>query len=1023
MLSVFKAVPLSYILIQDSIMKRLLFIVLSLMFAATAYGQVSLEISVVDKSTGQAVADLNVTLENTAIGYQKTLATNTQGKVTFQGLTTSGSYTAVTNDTDAFYPLEVPNIVFRANTNKSITLAVAPKTDTELDEITISAGNSIARINTIDAEVSSELNVEQIENIPIEARDFEQALYRLPNVVQATQSFDSAPDVSVNGGDPLFTNYLIDGLDNNENFLGGPKFTIPLGFIQNISVLSNNYSAEFGQSVDGVFNITTKSGSNNYDGEVFFVTRPGPVIDADSPFIQDNDAQAGFQRYQGGFGIGGPIVKDKTFFYLNAEGTINLNDNVLQVPQLGFSETLRGEDYEGLFSGKIDHRWSDSFRSSLRANVGIVDFERQGGGISGGGILFPTASYIEDRDSYIIANKNTYVSSAFTSETSFQYSRFYWNFSRPVNESNSPDVTLVEGATGLPFARLGAPGFPFIEYENTGQVKQKFNFTLDNHQLKTGAGFITSDFSLSGGGNPFGSYVVALTPAQIRQIQQQNLGTALTINDVPADAQVVDYQVNLRSEPFGEVQNRFNVYVEDLWSINNRLNLTFGLRYDYDNLSKGGGDEGDYNNFSPRVNLNYRLNDRSVLRGGYGRFYQKIVYSIISDSREFNRNSADIRTQVQALIDAGELPQDTDLDQVLFDGPLQASVPGVAYLQGPTRQELQGQRNNVFSNNIRIDNPNGYDNPYSDQFVIGYQRQLTDELLFSVDAFYNRTRDEFRLRELNTPPAFFIDEDFQPSDVRNAEEADANRTVPILTDDQGRPFALVNGDSLFGGSRTISTVESKGESDYYAATFNLTKDRGDDEYSFQLFYTLSRIDTNTEGFNFRATDANRFDNEFGPSANDRTHVLEGFFTYYPANGLSITTTTQLQSGQPINRIPDAQIFGTTDLNGNGIGRAFEGIDFNPVADRTPGASRNNDRLPWASTFDLGVQYKFPLGGEQKLEFRADIFNLFNAENLSGFANDGSPSNQLQIGPASSGRFIQRNASPPRQFQFSMRYLF
>lgn len=1004
-------------------MKRLLFTILLFAFAAAAYGQVSLDITVVNKITGDPVNNLLVTLQNEGIGYSNTSSTNSQGKVTFRGLTTAGSFTATTQETDEYYSLEAPNIVFRSNNNKSVTMAISSKSIQGLDEITVQASNSIARINTIDAEVSAELNIEQIEQIPIEARDFEQALYRLPNVVQATTGFETAPDVSVNGGDPLFTNFLIDGLDNNENFLGGPKFPIPTGFIQNISVLSNNYTAEFGYSVDGAFNVTTKSGSNNVDGEVFFVTRPGPVIDGESPsnFRQDNDAQDGFQRYQGGFGIGGPIVKDKTFYYLNAEGTINLNDNVLDSPALGFSEELRGEDKIGLFSGKIDHNWSDSFRSSLRANVGFVEFERQGGSF-----FFPSSSFFEDRDSYIIATKNTYVSSAFTSETSLQYSRFDWNFSRPANpDSESPDVTVLD-PNFLPIGRIGAPGFPFIETEKTGQIKQKFTFTLDNHQLKAGAGFITSDFILTGGGNPFGSYTVQLTPDQISQLRQQNVGADLSIQDLQnlnSEIQVTNFSINVRSEPFGEVQNRYNVYAEDLWTVNDRLNLTFGLRYDYDNLSVGGGDEGDLNNLGPRFNFNYRLTDRSVIRGGYGRFYQKIVYSIVSDALEFNRNNADIRQQVQGLIDAGALPQDTDLDQVLFEGALQASGFDVDFLEFTDNSSFQGDRNNVFSNTIRIDNPNGYDNPRSDQFVLGYQRQLTDDLLFSVDAFYNRTRDEFRLRELNAPEPFFVTEDFQPEDVRSPRDADATRTTPILYTDEGQPFAFVNGDSLFGGSRTISTVESEGESDYYAATFNLTKDRGDDEYSFQLFYTLSRIDTNTEGFNFRAVDANRFDEEFGPSANDRTHVLEGFFTYYPVNNLAITTTTQIQSGQPINRVPDATVFGTTDLNGNGIGRAFEGTSFSAIADRTPGASRNGDRLPWATTFDMGVQYKLPIAGDQRIKLRADIFNIFNTENLSGFVNDSNPSNQFQVGPASSGNFTQRAASPPRQFQFSVSYLF
>jgi hypothetical protein len=76
-------------------------------------------------------------------------------------------------------------------------------------------------------------------------------------------------------------------------------------------------------------------------------------------------------------------------------------------------------------------------------------------------------------------------------------------------------------------------------------------------------------------------------------------------------------------------------------------------------------------------------------------------------------------------------------------------------------------------------------------------------------------------------------------------------------------------------------------------------------------------------------------------------------------------------------------------------------------------------LPW-STFDLGVQHQITISGNNKLELRADIFNIFNAENLS---SNNATQNQIQGGSSASGLFTQRNASPPRQFQFGVRYLF
>jgi hypothetical protein len=146
----------------------------------------------------------------------------------------------------------------------------------------------------------------------------------------------------------------------------------------------------------------------------------------------------------------------------------------------------------------------------------------------------------------------------------------------------------------------------------------------------------------------------------------------------------------------------------------------------------------------------------------------------------------------------------------------------------------------------------------------------------------------------------------------------------------------------------------------------------------------------------------------------------------------------LQSGQPINRTPTPRIITnpngqpvlgangqpltTTDLNGDG--RSF-GDAYVGNSDREPGESRNNDRLPWATTFDLGVQYTFRFGddGSNGLELRADVFNLLNAENLSGYSNNATQSNQVQVGPRSSGVLVRRNAAPPRQFQFGVRYVF
>jgi hypothetical protein len=130
-------------------------------------------------------------------------------------------------------------------------------------------------------------------------------------------------------------------------------------------------------------------------------------------------------------------------------------------------------------------------------------------------------------------------------------------------------------------------------------------------------------------------------------------------------------------------------------------------------------------------------------------------------------------------------------------------------------------------------------------------------------------------------------------------------------------------------------------------------------------------------------------------------------------GLTVSLAVLLQSGQPVNLVPDARIFGTQDLNGDG---ASFGESFVGNSDRYPGASRNSARLPWARTLDLGLRYDFALG-PVRLEANADVFNLLDENNESGFANAATTSNQVQFGGGVP--FVQRNGGPPRQFQFGL----
>jgi len=988
------------------------FYIWALLFIPTlAIAQQDLTVSVIDAKTQKPISDLLVILENKNRNLQVSQILNAQGKVIFRNLEALDGYQVISRDAPEYMAESSDFISIRSNQNPNVTLILRKNINHELNEIIISA-TSTSKINLHDAEVSSELKTAEIQEIPVEGRDITRVLYRLPNVSQATGFYPEAPNVSINGANGLFTSYLIDGMDNNERFLGGQKFAIPTGFVKDITVLTSNFSAEYGLTGSGVVNITPRSGSNNLTGETFFITRPGPSIDGTSQFAQrdlsGNQVKDGFARYQAGAGVGGAILKDKTFYFFNFEHTTDVKDNLLSVPVFGVNETVKGFNTFNYVSSKIDHNWSMRFKSSLRANIGLVEIERQGGGLEGG-VAFPSSANTQKRNSVLVALKNSYYVGKFSGETNIQYSRFNWDYANPLN-ANDPQVSVL-GINDESLAILGHSGFLFNTIENTVQVQQKFKYYLDKHTFKGGLNYIRGDHQLFGGGNPNGNYTVKLTQAQIDAINSSGVGSSLSINDIPVDAPIVNYTVELRPASFGTNQDIYSAYVEDLWSFTEKLNITLGLRYDYDNLSKGGSDKGDYNNLAPRFNFNYKLKNNSSIRGGYAIAYDKINYAVYSDALQQNTNSADYRTQLQEFINLGILPANTNLDAITFKGNASANLSNVAYLEGPSGDQLQGQIEGAFSNERRILNPNGYDNPYSQQLSLGYQLQVDENKLFYLDAVHNRGEDLFRLRNLNAASEYSID----PNNVviRTQAEADASRPIPI---ENGT--ATIDGQTVTGVARNVVMSETEGESRYFALSLNYQKARGKDNYSYRLNYTLSSLENNTEDINFRAMDGNNYGNEWGPSINDRTHNINGIYSYYPFKGSTITLAGLLQSGQPINRIPLG--FGTTDLNGDGSGfsDAYQGN-----SDRFPGESRNSDRLPWSATFDIGFQHQFKMKGSSKLELRADVFNVFNAENLSGYSNNATQSNQIQGGSSASGLFTQRNASPPRQFQFGVRYLF
>lgn len=983
--------------------------------------QAGIEIIVVD-AAGNPVTDAEVEIANPAIGLTRRVRTDARGSARIDGLTTAGEYLVSVPGTERHAALAARPVELRANFARSVILQLAASGDAG---IVVTAARAITGLNTANAEISASLARDQLVALPVEGRDVIGALIRLPNVVPSTGFFPEAPSISINGSNGLDTNYLIDGLDNNENFLGGIKFPVPLGFTREVTVLANSYSAAYGRTANGIVNYTTPSGSNKFTGEVYSLVRPGRPLDSRSPFprrdLSGNPVGESFERYQTGFAVGGPIARDRTFFYANYEYTRDRNTQVVDAPALGIVDTVTGNNQFHLGSLRIDQRLTDDWTLGLRANVGRVTIDRPGGGLGGGNATFPSAGSRQDRFSTLVAATASYAGDEWSYDGAVQFSRFRWDYGEAIG-APGPQVVL-RGPSGLVAAVVGNPGFVFDNLEETWQTTHRLQRDLGAHTLRVGADIILSDFALLGGGNPDGNFTVDLTAAQLASLSGR--GLTLSAQDVLAlNPVVANYAVELRPQSFGTSQSLIAFYLEDEWQLAPDFTATLGLRWDYDTLTEQGGGGGDTDNIAPRLALNWQPDARSSVRFGAGIFTGKLSYAVISDALQRNTTAPGFLSQLAQLQTAGLIPAGTDLGGITFDGNLTVAPPCTTVAACPTPQEVQALRDSATLGEARILSPTGYDNPWSLQLSGGYQYQLADTLTLSIDALYSRSHNLVRLRDLNAPAPFTPNlanlTDTNIALLRalpdNAARFALAQSLGLVRSqasaDATRPVALVP-----GGARQITVSETAGEAEYLALILQAIKVRGADDYAFRVSYTLSRLRNDTDDINFRAANANDFSTEFGPSANDRRHVISAVGYLYPLDGLTVTLAGLFQSGQPVNLVPDARIFGTQDLNGDG---ASFGENFVGNSDRYPGESRNSARLRWSATVDLGLRYALPVLGGQ-IEASADVFNLLNANNQSGFANAATTSNQIQFG--GDGALVQRNAGPPRQFQFGLAYKF
>ncbi len=885
-----------------------------------------------------------VTLKNVKTGLSRTEVTDEKGRYHFIALPVVGEY-SVKIELAGFGVEERSGLVFQANTKPVIDFTLKLAT---LAEATTVVG-SAPILETRKAELSLTVDQKKIETMPLNGRNY----LDLANFANGVHGAATRGDLSVNGQLGRNIDYVVDGVSNKVIEWGDASKTgLSLDVVQEFQVITSQFSAEFGHSLGGIVSAVTKSGTNELHGTGYLFDRPGR-LDANNGLT---GTRTPFNQQQFGAVLSGPIVKDRTHFIGSYEGT-NQDSQLVVTSVLkagAFPATLNR--HQGFVKGT--ERFTNNHNAQLRFNY---DNNQSIGGF--GGLVLPDGGTKSKRASWELQGTVTSVlSSKAVNEARFQYSRF-------VNESTNlaPGPRVIYTGLGTYGANNGSPQ---DIRENRIQFNDKLSRDFGAH--RTFAGIDMSHIAKTGVFNadavgvytfaagtpyPFSASVPATFPAQFTQgFTDPRRPITLHRDFAPFDFAGIDRSyVNL------------DLFAQDDWELRRGFTVNLGARYEKQTSSP------DNNNIMPRTGFAWDLHQdgRTVVRGGYGRFYDQL-FDNIPNTEDLFGITGNFSITMTPSGNPGIFPA--------FPAVLSALPPGFGAALGRT-----------VTLDLGALDPAARKTPFSDQVTIGVARQLQADLALSIDYTYLRGRDLFRTVDLNGPSAF----DTTAGATRTIAQADATRPYGSPSRVPG-PFGITE-----GGFKQIRAVVSEGNGWYNGLKFNLTK-RFSHQHFYQVSYTLSRAENEQDDFGSAAQGSDPFDFRRARASNDVPHILVMNGTYILPYTISLSGIVSLKSGLTVD--PQAG----TDLNGDGF-----------LTDRPGAIARNSFRLPKSKTVDISLAKTLTVSRSHAIELRMDVFNLFDAFNITAVNNTYG---RIVDSPAST--FMQpTRVANPRQFQFAGRYRF